>query len=126
MLIAESVRPENVIGVVVNGISTSITNRFANNKDENIERAHGLFTKKEIINDKIVGLLFWDGEQGWSQQMMKLVKTGKIILFVYDITDRGAFEEIKKTIQLEINRLKNKIIMLVGNNIEKRYERKVK
>ena len=97
-----------------------------NDKKDNenkIETCSGTFTKKTLFfkeNQKSLKLEIWDsaGQKEYSKIMTRvLCKNANSIIFVYDITRKSSFEEIKNywVKNIKENCLSDAIFAIVGN-----------
>jgi len=102
---------------------TSIISQFINEKfDSNVLSTFGeQFARKEmqITEDKKLTIDLWDtvGQEKHRSITKIFYKDAEAVIFVYDITDRRSFEEIKKYWHLAVleNGASNVIFALVGN-----------
>ena len=103
---------------------TSIIKQFTNNTfDENIESSISSNYSSKIIKikrlNKDIKFDLWDtaGQEIYRSLAKLFYKNAKIIIFVYDITNKKSFEGLKKYWykQISLNSDKDAILALVGN-----------
>ena len=122
----ENVQDFDSIKIVLIGNSgvgkTCISQKFVNEKyTEQVGATIGAsyFQKFITIDGKILKLDIWDtaGQEKYRAMGKMFYKDAYIVLFIYDITDKNSFNELKNVWykELQTNGEKNSIIAVVGN-----------
>ena len=87
-------------------------------KDINSTTTSGFVSKKVIKDGKEYIINLWDtaGQEIYKSITKIIIKKSKIVLFVYDITDRKSFDDLKEWIKIAKDIIDNEYISaIVGN-----------
>ena len=109
---------------------TSIINRYCENKfeDDNYESTIAVDFKSKMIllNDQNIKLYFYDTseQEKFHALIPSYIKDAKIIIIVYDITNKNSFNNLNFWIKM-IKKTKEKIIILVGSKNDLNKKRQV-
>ena len=79
------------------------------------------FEKKELLNNgKEVRLIIWDsaGQERFRSAAIKILKTVKKVIIVFDITNRKSFDNIENWLEIIKEEFNNPIIILFGNKVD--------
>ena len=79
------------------------------------------FEKKELLNNgKEVRLIIWDsaGQERFRSVAIKILKTVKKVILVFDIANRKSFDNIENWLEIIKEEFNNPIIILFGNKVD--------
>ena len=79
------------------------------------------FEKKELLNNgKEVRLIIWDsaGQERFRSVAIKILKTVKKVILVFDVTNRKSFDDIENWLEIIKEEFNNPIIILFGNKVD--------
>ncbi len=89
----------------------------------------GFFEKEIEVDNKIFNVYLWDtiGQEKLRAQTTIFFKNSKIVVLVYDITNRDSFDKLEEWYKLAIENLgKNIILGVLGNKSDLYLKEKVK
>ena len=107
---------------------TSICHSFVNlNLPEDYITTIGYekFEKKELLNNgKEVKLIIWDsgGQERFRSAAIKILKTVKKVIIVFDITNRKSFDDIENWLEIIKEKFNDPVIILFGNKVDVKKE----
>ena len=104
-----------------------ISNSYSSQEGSTVGASY--FQKQLHINGKTVQLDIWDtaGQERYRSMGKMFYKDAYIVLFIYDITDKQSFKDLKNIWFDELNKSgeKHKVLAVVGNKSDRYFEEQV-